>query len=127
MDSLMQNVNIITYVAIGGSLLITVVVLFFAFRTFRGVAGMTSNTSQVLMTGEQAQGKVIALNDTGTLVNYNPIVQITVEVTPATRPAFTASVRQLVPAIKMAQIQPGMTVGVRFDPADMSKVAIELR
>jgi hypothetical protein len=127
MDSLMQNVNIITYVAIGGSLLITVVVLFFAFRTFRGVAGMTSNTSQVLMTGEQAQGKVIALNDTGTLVNYNPIVQITVEVTPTTRPAFTASVRQLVPAIKMAQIQPGMTVGVRFDPADMSKVAIELR
>jgi hypothetical protein len=131
MDQLFQNISTLTIVLVGGSILLTVIILFFVFRTVSrvtgGIGGMNQKTAQLLVTGESAQATVTALNASGMMVNYNPVVDITLEVRPMDRPSYTASVRTIIPSIKLAQVQPGMDVAVKFNPNNPSEVAVELK
>lgn len=119
MDSIML-------VTIGGSLLITAVVLIFVFRVIGNVTKGNRESQRILMTGMPAQAKIIGLQDTGTRLNDNPLVVIGLEINNGSQP-YQTQVRQIVPMIRMSQVQPGAMVEVRIDPQDRSKVAIVFR
>ncbi len=125
-NSAMNTGMIITVVSVVGGLLITVFVLFFVFRTFRGISQQAGINQAILATGIPAQAKILQLLDTGTTVNDNPMAQLVLEVYGQNGATYQTQVRMLVPRLKLGQLQPGMMVNVRVDPADASKVAVAL-
>jgi hypothetical protein len=68
---------------------------------------------------------IIGLQDTGVTMNESPQVKLTLQVTPAGRPPFQAVATTFVGRLQVGMITPGASVNVRYDPNDISKVAIE--
>lgn len=105
------------------TLLFTGLIIFFVYRT---VFGKINQSNKLLATGAPAQALVMQLADTGVRVNDNPQVKLVLEVHPMGQPPYQVETTAFVSMLKLAQIQPGQTVNVRYDPADPSKVALAL-
>jgi hypothetical protein len=123
-------------VGIFGSGLITVVVLlcacvstivplgvtgFFLYRMFKNM----NQNSTLVKTGVSAPAVILNAEDTGTTMNESPQVRLTLQVTPSSRPPFQAVTTTFVGRLQVGMIVPGASVTVRYDPNDISKVAIE--
>lgn len=107
------------------SLLIALpVVLFSGYLVWRLFKNSARNR-QILATGEAAQAIIISVADTGVTVNNSPQARLTLEVRPVGRQPFMAETTFLVGRLQTGMIMPGMSVQVRFDPADPSRVAVE--
>lgn len=105
------------------TLLFTGLIIFFVYRT---VFGKINQSNKLLATGAPAQALVMQLADTGVRVNDNPQVKLVLEVHPMGQPPYQVETTAFVSMLKLAQIQPGQTVNVRYDPTDPSKVALAL-
>ena len=122
-----QNLTFIT-IAIGvlltiGTLVFTGVIMFVVFRS---IFGRIRENNRVLSTGETAQATILRLWDTGTRLNDNPQVGLLMEVRPAGRPAYQVEKKAFVSLIKLSQVQPGLVVNVKIDPANPQNVALAL-
>lgn len=80
--------------------------------------------SEVIESGVAATAEVIKVTDTGDRFNSNPIVLIELKVTDSNGKEFSATVKTPLSAVRIATLQPGKTVPVKYDPEDNSKVAI---
>lgn len=105
------------------TLLFTGLIIFFVYRT---VFGKINQSNKLLATGAPAQALVMQLADTGVRVNDNPQVKLVLGVHPMGQPPYQVETTAFVSMLKLAQIQPGQTVNVRYDPTDPSKVALAL-
>ncbi len=94
---------------------------FFLFRMFKNM----NQNSGLVKTGVSASAVIIGLQDTGVTMNESPQVRLTLQVTPADRPPFQATATTFVGRLQVGMITPGASVMVRYDPNDISKVAIE--
>jgi hypothetical protein len=94
---------------------------FFLFRMFKNM----NQNSGLVKTGVPASAVIIGLQDTGVTMNDSPQVRLTLQVTPADRPPFQAVATTFVGRLQVGMITPGASVMVRYDPNDISKVAIE--
>src|SRR3990172_7108027 len=94
---------------------------FFLFRMFKNM----NQNSGLVKSGTPAPAVIIGLQDTGVTMNESPQVRLTLQVTPADRPPFQAVATTFVGRLQIGMITPGATVTVRYDPNDISKVAIE--
>ena len=119
-----------------GSGLITVIVLlctcvstivplgiagFFLYRMFKNM----NQNSGILKTGVSAPALILNAEDTGTTMNESPQVRLTLRVDPAFGPSFQAVTTTFVGRLQIGLITPGASCTVRYDPNDMTKVAIE--
>ena len=80
--------------------------------------------AQIRAIGSPAKATVVAIRETGTRVNGNPVVGFDLEVQAEGRPPRRASTRMLVSILAIPRIQPGAVLDVFYDPADPSRVAI---
>ncbi len=126
MDALQNQISMITTLAIIVPIIITVIVLVVVFVVFRRVFSNIGQSNRLLTTGEAAQATVLRLWDTGVKLNDNPQVGLVLEVHPDSRPAYQVETKCFVSLIKLAQVQPGAIVNVKFDPIDPNKVALAL-
>lgn len=115
-----------TALIIVASLAVSLVIIFFVFRYVRKMSGTSKEQQQVLLNGIPAQGRILAVAPTGTMINYQPVANITLEVHPMGGAPYQAQVTRIVSQFQMAQFQVGATVPVKVDPADASKVVIAL-
>jgi hypothetical protein len=77
--------------------------------------------------GVPAQAEILSLSDTGEKINDDPVIRLEVEVRPQDRPPFKATIKHLlISNLEIPQYQPGLVIGVRFDPKDPSRVSIDL-
>jgi hypothetical protein len=81
--------------------------------------------NQLLTTGTPGTATIKALQETGTLVNFNPQVVLDLEVAVEGKDAYTTQLTTAVPQMQIPLVQPGNKVGVRVDPADPSSLAID--
>lgn len=77
-------------------------------------------------TGLAARATVLEIYDTGTTINENPVVRLVLEVQPDREPPFQAETEQLIPRLKVPQVQPGMKVRVKYDPDDYGVALLDL-
>ena len=98
------------------------IVLFFIVPMIKGLR----QNSILLKTGTPAQAKILKLWDTGATLNDNPQVGMLLEVRAAEGPIFQAETKCVVSRLKIPLVQVGSTVEVKFDPHDISKVALIL-
>ncbi len=108
---------IITVVVTGGS-------LFFVFRLLGGLRKQAQEEQRLLQTGAAAMGQIMAVNQTGTMVNHQPQVQIVVMVHPPGGQPYQAQMVKIVSMFEISQYQIGAQVHVRYDPQNPSKIAI---
>jgi succinate dehydrogenase/fumarate reductase flavoprotein subunit len=107
-------------------LLVTAVSLFIAFRVFGGVFKGMRETRQLMATGISAEAKILQIGETGMFVNNNPAVDIVMEVYPKGQAAYRVQTRAVVSMLRLAQIQPGNIVPVKYSAEDPNKVALAL-
>ena len=101
----------------GGGLLAIGVSGFFIYRMIKG----NTQTSNLIANGVSAPGTIISVQHTGWRINGRPQARLTIQINPSDRPAFMAVVTR---AFNPSMVS-GLPVQVRFDPNDITKVAIE--
>jgi len=79
----------------------------------------------LLNSGTPGKATIKNFTDTGTLVNFNPQVVLDLEVTVAGQQPYAAQLTTAVPQVYLGRLQPGGSIGVRVDPSDGSKLAID--
>jgi len=84
---------------------------------------MMGSKNKVLTSGTPADAKILAVTDTGTRINHNPLVNFSLEVRPPTAQPFTANVSQTVSVIHLPSYQPGRMLNVKYIPGT-NEVAI---
>ena len=94
---------------------------YFLFRMFKNM----NQNSTVLKTGVSAPAVILNAEDTGTTMNDSPQVRLTLQVNPAFGPSFQAVTTTFVGRLQVGMITPGAPCTVRYNPSDMTKIAIE--
>ena len=67
--------------------------------------GAVSNR-RLINTGQDALAKILAIRETGTRINGNPVVDISLEIRPESQPTFVAEARQTVSIVNLPSFQP---------------------
>ena len=73
-----------------------------------------SNNRRVRETGERGQATILSVEDSGTRINDQFVLNVGVRIAPAFGPAFETVCSQIVPIYHMAQIQKNNTVNVLY-------------
>ena len=104
-------------VVVGAAVLLPVTGMFLLFGSIL-IPFFSSRRAKnkILAEGQTAEARILALDDTGTRINNDPLVSFTLEVYPPAQPPFRAEVRQTVSVIHLPSYQPGKIVGVKYMP-----------
>ena len=91
---------------------------------YRGVAQKQAEEQQLFQTGQRATAVIEGVEATGTMINNQPQVYLTLRVQPRNGAEFVHQ-RRLVLAFGSV-VQPGYLVDVAYDPANPEEVAIDV-
>ncbi len=80
---------------------------------------------KILRTGKSATARIVSVNDTGTYINRQPLVHITMEVQREDGSPFQAETEKILGYSQLARFQPGATVNVRYDPDSLETAISE--
>ena len=72
--------------------------------------------------GIPAAAKVLTIQDTGQLVNFDPVVVMQLDVTPQMGVPFQTTVKSIVSKIAIPRV--GDTINIKYSPADPTKIII---
>lgn len=85
-----------------------------------------SEAKRLQEAGTHATARILKLWDTGITVNDDPVIGLEVEIAREDGSVYTATIpKSLISRLDVPQFQPGMSVGVRIDPQNPAKVAID--
>lgn len=87
---------------------------------FKGAA----RRKALLRQGVDASAKLMVVEQTGTRVNDQPMLQLRMMVEVPGKSPYSVLHREVVPQIRLAQLQPGMHLPVKVDPKDPRNMAI---
>jgi hypothetical protein len=79
----------------------------------------------LLESGTPGRATVLGLTDTGVLVNFNPQVVLELSVTVGGHPPYDVQLSTAVPARHLSRLHAGSDVGVRVDPSQPQRLAID--
>jgi hypothetical protein len=74
----------------------------------------------------EAIATVVASTKTNARVNFDPILDLELTIVASGRPSYPVVVRQAVPQLHMAKVQPGSRLVAKVDPTDPSTVWLDL-
>lgn len=93
---------------------------------FIAAGSIIGSLSSNVKNGILVIGTIVSLERTGTLVNNQPQVDITIKFTTTDGKEITASQRRIVPLTDIPQVQPEMMVPIRYDPNNPQKIMIDM-
>lgn len=114
------SIGISTLIAIG----VIAITFLIMFVVFRSVFSVIEQRQKLLQTRITAQAKILRMWDTGVTVNENPQVGLVLEVMPEEYPTYQTEVKSIISRLYIPQIQPGMTVPIRYNPANPQTIAL---
>lgn len=76
--------------------------------------------------GLDGTATVVAVRQTPTMINFQPLVEIDLTVLGAGRPPYPVTVQQVVDQVSLPRVQPGASLPVKIDPADANAVWLDL-
>lgn len=80
------------------------------------------NTQDLATTGMPATAEVLSIADTGSLINYNPIVRLKLKVQPQYGVGFETETQTAVSKIAIPRV--GDTINIKYNPADTTQVLV---
>jgi len=121
---------VMVVISIACPLLITGITLFFVYKMFSGMKQGQQARNELLTTGAPAQAQIeqVSMGGMVTTVGVRRSLQMTLVLSVQREEAepYSVSLTTMVPEMAMAALQPGTAVPVRVDPAEPSRVAIDL-
>jgi hypothetical protein len=78
--------------------------------------------NNISQTGLPASAEVLSLEDTGTLVNFNPVVRMKLRVQPQFGVGFESMVETAVSKIAIPRV--GDKLNIKYNPADTKQIVI---
>jgi hypothetical protein len=82
--------------------------------------------NQLRSAGEEAPAKILSMTDPGIRIGDTAsMLQFNVDVFPENRPSFRANTQQTIADTSRPKFAPGLTIYVKFDPNDLTQVAID--
>ena len=98
-----------------------------ANQFLKGMAAKGETASALSTNGVDATATINKVTDTGTTMNFNPVVELELMVFPKDgRPPYPVTTRETVPRMSMALVTAGKEVPCRVDPSDQSKILVQL-
>jgi len=82
--------------------------------------------ANIAATGVDATASIIALRDSGTQVNFQPMCEIDLTVMPDGLPPYPVTIKQVVMQTQLAFLTPGKNVKVKVDPNNPATVFIDM-
>lgn len=76
-------------------------------------------------TGVDATATIVAVRQGKAMVNFQPTVEVDLTVLPDGLPPYPVTVKQVIPQVQLAQVQPGSGVHVKVDPNNPASVWID--
>jgi hypothetical protein len=128
---LMITVDLVSGIATAFTGAIFAVVAITVLPRFTGMVGQASAMVDgfaakelLAQTGIPAQGRLLSVQQTGRLVNYNPEIQAMVEVHHPQLGVYQTQTTAIVPQIAIPRAQPGAPVQVRVSPQNQHEIAL---
>ncbi|HMQ78151.1 MAG TPA: hypothetical protein PKE39_07620 [Ignavibacteria bacterium] len=81
-----------------------------------------TDTSNLSQTGMGGTADVLSIEDTGALINYNPVVRMKLRITPQFGPAFETTAETAVSKIAIPRV--GDKINIKYNPANTSQVLV---
>jgi hypothetical protein len=110
---------------------VLIAVAFLVLPKFFGMMGQATAMvdglaakERLAQTGVPANGRLLQVQQTGRLVNYNPEIQALVEVQHPQFGTYQVQTTAVVPQIAIPRAQPGAPVQVRVDPMNKNEIAL---
>jgi hypothetical protein len=75
--------------------------------------------------GVQGRAQILGVNQTGTRVNNQPMMELILQVEAPGMQPYRASHREIISMTMMSRIQPGTTVAIIVDPSNPAQLAIQ--
>lgn len=104
----------------GLSLVITVVLIVVIMRMARRMVNPYGDMKNAVM----GQATVLDIQDTGTRLNDNPYVALTLDVVHPDGSHYRTETKTVVSIVQLPRLQPGALIAVKIDPANKAKVAV---
>lgn len=92
--------------------------------TFGGLLKGAAKKKKVLASGLDGVAKLMEVTQTGTRVNDQPMLRLRMMIEIPGKPAYAVLHNEIVPQIRLAQVQPGIQLRVKVDPGDPRNMAI---
>lgn len=83
---------------------------------------MQKASVDISQNGVAATAKVLSIQDSGQLVNFDPVVIMQLEVTPEMGGAFPVTTKTLVSKIAVPRV--GDIINIKYSPADPTKIVV---
>jgi hypothetical protein len=80
---------------------------------------------KILQNGKQATARILSVGDTGTYINRQPLVHITMEVERPDGSPFQAETERVLGYSQLARFQAGESISVRYDPDTLETAIAE--
>lgn len=77
------------------------------------------------VSGLDARATVVGVRQGQGMVNFQPMIEVDLTVSPEGLPPYPVTVKQVIPQVHLARAQPGMAVHVKVDPNDPASVWID--
>lgn len=84
-----------------------------------------TQTMTLAATGADASAMILDARQTTQMINFEPVVELDLNVVLDGRPPYPLTVRQPVPQLYLAKVQAGGTLKAKVDPADPSAVFLD--
>jgi len=81
-----------------------------------------TDTSNLNQTGMGGTAEVLSIEDTGALINFNPVVRMKLRITPQFGPAFETTSETAVSKIAIPRV--GDKINIKYNPANTSQVLV---
>ncbi len=85
---------------------------------------MQKNGNMLAMSGVEGSAVVVDIKDTGTLINMNPVVQLTLKVTPAVPGLMPFDTTGTVAVSKIAIPRKGDTIKIKYNVANTAEFVV---
>lgn len=96
------------------------------------IAKKRRETQQLVAAGVPGQANIVQMGDTGVRINNQPRLSLVLDVHPIAQPGmpppfqpFRTNHEATIPMMAMARVSPGITVPVKCDPQNPSRLTID--
>ncbi|MCJ7623451.1 MAG: hypothetical protein MUO76_08095 [Anaerolineaceae bacterium] len=101
----------------------TIGITFVLIRVIRKKVGPDR---KILENGIPARARILSVQQTGVMVNYQPQVVFTLDVQPPGGAPYQIQTKAVIPMVNIPQFQPGTEVPVKIHPTDPTKVVMDV-
>ena len=88
----------------------------------KNAMAMAGDNSNLAQTGVPATAEVVTIEDTGMLINYNPVVKMHLKIQPQFGVPFEVVASTMVSKIAIPRV--GDKINIKYNPADTSKILV---